>query len=241
MERKKQMSLILQALQKAKDLTGRKSATPTPYALASFRFGRPTRAQKLRRIALVYLLPALALTLIIGYGVTFWANRLKKPRATIAVQAPVAPPNPAVIPPPPEAPAQAQQPAAPATPQVEVHVETPAETAPHSQTPPPPRSAPRRVSRPALQVPLQPPSPAPAVRNTPAPPRPAEDEVAKTQPAPATPATPAPPPQPAAEITPASRDPFELGLFYQRSGEDRKSTRLNSSHVAISYAVFCLK
>src|SRR5690625_6229484 len=24
-------------------------------------------------------------------------------------------------------------------------------------------------------------------------------------------------------------------------GEDRKSTRLNSSHVAISYAVFCLK
>src|SRR5690625_6229989 len=28
------------------------------------------------------------------------------------------------------------------------------------------------------------------------------------------------------------------GLAY---GEDRKSTRLNSSHVAISYAVFCLK
>src|SRR5690606_39541930 len=26
-----------------------------------------------------------------------------------------------------------------------------------------------------------------------------------------------------------------------RSGEDRKSTRLNSSHVKISYAVFCLK
>src|SRR5207253_8879860 len=25
------------------------------------------------------------------------------------------------------------------------------------------------------------------------------------------------------------------------TGEDRKSTRLNSSHVAISYAVFCLK
>src|SRR5439155_15591135 len=25
------------------------------------------------------------------------------------------------------------------------------------------------------------------------------------------------------------------------NGEDRKSTRLNSSHVAISYAVFCLK
>src|SRR5215208_7295916 len=27
----------------------------------------------------------------------------------------------------------------------------------------------------------------------------------------------------------------------RRRGEDRKSTRLNSSHVAISYAVFCLK
>src|SRR5437870_7401634 len=26
-----------------------------------------------------------------------------------------------------------------------------------------------------------------------------------------------------------------------REGQDRKSTRLNSSHVAISYAVFCLK
>src|SRR5437870_10303208 len=37
------------------------------------------------------------------------------------------------------------------------------------------------------------------------------------------------------------------GLTINRSGErqevhrDRKSTRLNSSHVAISYAVFCLK
>src|SRR5690625_6469901 len=29
--------------------------------------------------------------------------------------------------------------------------------------------------------------------------------------------------------------------FVTLSGEDRKSTRLNSSHVAISYAVFCLK
>src|SRR5690625_5958850 len=27
----------------------------------------------------------------------------------------------------------------------------------------------------------------------------------------------------------------------QRQGQDRKSTRLNYSHVAISYAVFCLK
>src|SRR5439155_20830996 len=28
---------------------------------------------------------------------------------------------------------------------------------------------------------------------------------------------------------------------FEPSGPDRKSTRLNSSHVAISYAVFCLK
>src|SRR5690625_6986670 len=30
-------------------------------------------------------------------------------------------------------------------------------------------------------------------------------------------------------------------LFWHGDNEDRKSTRLNSSHVAISYAVFCLK
>src|SRR5690554_5877719 len=32
-----------------------------------------------------------------------------------------------------------------------------------------------------------------------------------------------------------------LGAAYQYSQRDRKSTRLNSSHVRISYAVFCLK
>src|SRR5699024_12531396 len=31
------------------------------------------------------------------------------------------------------------------------------------------------------------------------------------------------------------------GADPQPGGEDRKSTRLNSSHVSISYAVFCLK
>src|SRR5436309_9051812 len=30
-------------------------------------------------------------------------------------------------------------------------------------------------------------------------------------------------------------------MFSIRTGQDRKSTRLNSSHVKISYAVFCLK
>src|SRR5207253_9023032 len=38
---------------------------------------------------------------------------------------------------------------------------------------------------------------------------------------------------------------WQLAQAYQTAGDldkaDRKSTRLNSSHVAISYAVFCLK
>src|SRR5690606_39887364 len=33
----------------------------------------------------------------------------------------------------------------------------------------------------------------------------------------------------------------ENGQQHCRNNEDRKSTRLNSSHVKISYAVFCLK
>src|SRR5207249_9491405 len=33
----------------------------------------------------------------------------------------------------------------------------------------------------------------------------------------------------------------QLGLFPDEHRPDRKSTRLNSSHVSISYAVFCLK
>src|SRR5690625_7124046 len=32
-----------------------------------------------------------------------------------------------------------------------------------------------------------------------------------------------------------------LGMYWLAVNTDRKSTRLNSSHVAISYAVFCLK
>src|SRR2546421_5750751 len=44
-----------------------------------------------------------------------------------------------------------------------------------------------------------------------------------------------------------SREPRDRGHFAARGGEgigsggDRKSTRLNSSHDQISYAVFCLK
>src|SRR5690606_29571870 len=40
----------------------------------------------------------------------------------------------------------------------------------------------------------------------------------------------------------APRDIVARGVFAENaSGRDRKSTRLNSSHVKISYAVFCLK
>src|SRR5207253_6975119 len=42
------------------------------------------------------------------------------------------------------------------------------------------------------------------------------------------------------EALPIARELY-LGLVLDRGRSDRKSTRLNSSHVAISYAVFCLK
>src|SRR3712207_8743641 len=49
-----------------------------------------------------------------------------------------------------------------------------------------------------------------------------------------------------AEVEALDVDVLEAGLGEQpldrpRRGEDRKSTRLNSSHANISYAVFCLK
>src|SRR2546426_10895026 len=41
---------------------------------------------------------------------------------------------------------------------------------------------------------------------------------------------------------PIGRDPIDLhAAFDQAAAGDRKSTRLNSSHLVISYAVFCLK
>src|SRR5437870_8019050 len=47
----------------------------------------------------------------------------------------------------------------------------------------------------------------------------------------------------APEVIHAARRMHARVLARQQAhdGEDRKSTRLNSSHVAISYAVFCLK
>src|SRR5258705_4508175 len=41
--------------------------------------------------------------------------------------------------------------------------------------------------------------------------------------------------------TTGSARPWHSQYFRENSGQDRKSTRLNSSHLGISYAVFCLK
>src|SRR5207253_7620568 len=46
------------------------------------------------------------------------------------------------------------------------------------------------------------------------------------------------------EVQASYYNPAAIGLFASNGvqfTQDRKSTRLNSSHVAISYAVFCLK
>src|SRR5436309_5316267 len=43
------------------------------------------------------------------------------------------------------------------------------------------------------------------------------------------------------EHLPDPRDVFLVGRAGDAEEQDRKSTRLNSSHVKISYAVFCLK
>src|SRR5256885_12211711 len=47
------------------------------------------------------------------------------------------------------------------------------------------------------------------------------------------------------KVKPPSRFPFpferRMVRLQKETGKDRKSTRLNSSHLVISYAVFCLK
>src|SRR5437667_5129958 len=40
---------------------------------------------------------------------------------------------------------------------------------------------------------------------------------------------------------PAEGDQKDAAFVFQTDHPDRKSTRLNSSHITISYAVFCLK
>src|SRR5437773_7395485 len=44
------------------------------------------------------------------------------------------------------------------------------------------------------------------------------------------------------EVSGGNQKPWrQKGTGRARQGSDRKSTRLNSSHITISYAVFCLK
>src|SRR3712207_8779765 len=47
--------------------------------------------------------------------------------------------------------------------------------------------------------------------------------------------------QPRAHPAPGLRGGADAGSRDRDGGQDRKSTRLNSSHANISYAVFCLK
>src|SRR5437762_12522767 len=49
------------------------------------------------------------------------------------------------------------------------------------------------------------------------------------------------PPDPDAQAPARRRESVPLSRAPRRAREDRKSTRLNSSHRCISYAVFCLK
>src|SRR5437773_4557650 len=44
-----------------------------------------------------------------------------------------------------------------------------------------------------------------------------------------------------ARMTVHALDPDHARLLHRVAHQDRKSTRLNSSHITISYAVFCLK
>src|SRR5437764_4145823 len=55
------------------------------------------------------------------------------------------------------------------------------------------------------------------------------------------PARPAPVPAALERVTLAGRHAFFYARGRDGKGRDRKSTRLNSSHRCISYAVFCLK
>src|SRR5437016_2763871 len=80
------MSLILDALKKARELTNRKPAAPPPAALASFRFGRTSRSKKTKRIALLALI-AVAIVSSAVYTANLWMKRLKKPGAVV-MQAP---------------------------------------------------------------------------------------------------------------------------------------------------------
>src|SRR5438093_10894541 len=92
------MSLILKALEKAKSMAGRKPAPPPhPAALASFRFGRPARAKRTRKLVIVGLLAIILVGAGAGYGIRYWLKKSSRPVAVV-VNAPTTPENPTPTP-----------------------------------------------------------------------------------------------------------------------------------------------
>ena len=201
------MSLILDALKKAKELTNRKPAPP-PAALASFRFGRPSRSEKTKRIALFALL-ALAIVSSLGYTATLLMKRLRKPQAVlIQTSQPPLPPEPEAGKPAPTPATVSKEPA-----KQEIILPAPSPAA----VPPPPASVtpiPIKTSAPLTPQVLES-RPAPPLETEPKPAQPVQTVAAAVTPA----AAPPPQPQP---VTP-SRDPFDLAVFYQRSGDYLKA------------------
>src|SRR5262249_38682481 len=154
------MSLILKALEKAKSIAGRKPAPPPhPAALASFRFGRPARARRMRKVVTVAVLPIIVAGAGTGYGIRYW---LKKParRAAVVVNTPPKLDTPAPVP--------ETQPPLPPPPAPE-----PPTAAPHHNAAPPPVQSASAVSDDAAA----PPKPAPRPRRAVI--KPAQNDVTK--------------------------------------------------------------
>ena len=202
------MSLILKALEKAKSVGGRKPAPPPhPAALASFRFGRPRKAQRIRKILLVATLPIIIVGAGTGYGIRYWLKKSSRPAAVVVnappnfeISAPAAQAAPTLEP--------AEQNVIPAAP-----IAAPVAGADAAAAPKPPR--PRRVVERFVT-----PKPVEAAA-------PIENDVYGAPNAPTVAAAPPAAAVPAAgtAVSPApiSHNGFELAVFYQRSGEYTKA------------------
>ena len=217
------MSLILKALEKAKSMAARKPAPPPhPAALASFRFGRPTKARRMRKLVILGLLPIVVVGAGAGYGIRYWLQKTSRP-ATVVVNMPPRSDTPvpdrqteprpateATVPQPAPTPESAGQNAAPAPVQTASAVSTDAAG--------PPKPAPRR--RRAVET------RAPKPVDTPA--EPGQNDVSKaSDAAPNAGATTSAGAVAASASVPApitvSHNGFELAVFYQRSGEYTKA------------------
>ena len=202
------MSLILQALKKAKALAGSKAPVRGPGYLQSFGFGQKppvgNRAGKLRRILVSYVLPAILIATALAYGVNYWSARSRaKLAATQTAEIVSVPDSPALAP---ELGTSADQ----ATPEA-----APAETPKAVEAKP--------VVPPSALPPVRRVRPVPIVTSEPVPveptPAPAVDEVKDS--AAASNASPKPPVTPEPEVS--TRDPFELAVFFQRSGDNQRA------------------